>query len=377
VAYVGNQPARGQWRKLTDISGSFNGVTTTFTTSVPPGTSEYYVTAGSASQLLISLGGVIQQPDTDYTVSTNSITFTTAPTAGLSFFGVLCGDALNTGTPSDGSVTTVKLAGSLSVGLAAGSAAAPSLYFTGDSNNGIYSPSADNLSITTNGTERIRFDSTGQIEAVSLGSASAPTWSYTGDPNTGTFSPGADTWGVSTGGSERLRVDSSGRALVGLTSANANGGILQLSSGITFPATQSASTDPNTLDDYEEGTWTPALADAASGGNEFTYSTQEGQYTKVGNVVTCFWRITWTGKGSAAAGNTLIFRGFPFSVKNNTGQYYNTGVAIGGGLNSYAIVGPTGGQSYGIFTTVAGAAATVSAVAATGTASGSFTYLSA
>lgn len=109
MAYVGTQPVVGQYRKLSDISSGFNGATTTFTTSVPPGTSAYYVTAGSASQLLISLGGVIQQPDVDYTVSTNSITFTTAPAAGLSFFGVLMGDTLNVGTPSDGTVTAAKL----------------------------------------------------------------------------------------------------------------------------------------------------------------------------------------------------------------------------------------------------------------------------
>jgi hypothetical protein len=163
MAYVGNQPSKGQWRKLSDLSGSFNGVTTTFTTSVPPGTSEYYVTAGSASQLLISLGGVIQQPDTDYTVSTNSITFTTAPAAGLSFFGVLCGDALNTGTPSDGSVTTAKLAGSLSVGLTGGSASTPSLYFTGDANTGIYSPGADQVAISTGGTGRLFVNASGNV----------------------------------------------------------------------------------------------------------------------------------------------------------------------------------------------------------------------
>jgi len=109
VAYVGTQPVVGQYRKLSDISSGFDGVTTTFTTSVPPGTSAYYVTAGSASQLLVSLGGVIQQPDVDYTTSTNSITFTTAPAAGLSFFGVLMGDTLNVGTPSDGTVTAAKL----------------------------------------------------------------------------------------------------------------------------------------------------------------------------------------------------------------------------------------------------------------------------
>lgn len=109
MAYVGTQPVVGQYRKLSDISSGFNGSATTFTTSVPPGTSEYYVTAGSASQLLISLGGVIQQPDVDYTTSTNSITFTTAPASGLSFFGVLMGDTLNIGTPSDGTVTAAKL----------------------------------------------------------------------------------------------------------------------------------------------------------------------------------------------------------------------------------------------------------------------------
>jgi hypothetical protein len=163
VAYVGNQPSRGAWRKLTDISGSFNGVTTTFTTSVPPGTSEYYVTAGTASQLLISVGGVIQQPDVDYTVNTNSITFTTAPAAGLTFFGVLCGDALNTGTPADGSITTAKLAGGLSVGLTAGSASTAALYFTGDANTGLYSPGADQLAITTGGTGRLTIDASGNV----------------------------------------------------------------------------------------------------------------------------------------------------------------------------------------------------------------------
>ena len=157
MAYVGNQPARGQWRKLSDISSAFDGVITTFTTSVPPGTSQYFVTAGSASQLLISLGGVIQEPDVDYTVSTNSVTFTTPPTSGLSFFGVLCGDALNAGVPSDGSVTTSKLAGGLSVGLTGGSVSTPSLFFTGDDNTGVFSAGADQLNIATNGVERVEF----------------------------------------------------------------------------------------------------------------------------------------------------------------------------------------------------------------------------
>ena len=112
MPYIGTQIEAGNYRKLTNLASGFNGVTTTFTLSVPPGTSQYYVTPTSTYQLLISVGGIIQQPDTDYTVSTNTITFTTAPAAGLSFFGILMGDALNIGTPSDGTVTTAKLASS-------------------------------------------------------------------------------------------------------------------------------------------------------------------------------------------------------------------------------------------------------------------------
>ena len=112
MPYIGTQIEAGNYRKLTNIASGFNGITTVFTLSVPPGTSQYYVTPTSTYQLLISVGGIIQQPDTDYTVSTNTITFTTAPTGGLSFFGILMGDALNIGTPSDGTVTTAKLASS-------------------------------------------------------------------------------------------------------------------------------------------------------------------------------------------------------------------------------------------------------------------------
>jgi hypothetical protein len=59
--------------------------------------------------LIVSLGGVIQEPGVDYTVSTNTITFTTAPASGLTFFGVIGGDAINIGTPSDGTVVPSKV----------------------------------------------------------------------------------------------------------------------------------------------------------------------------------------------------------------------------------------------------------------------------
>ena len=65
-------------------------------------------------------------------------------------------------------------------------------------------------------------------------------------------------------------------------------------SGITFPATQSASTDANTLDDYEEGTFSPVVQGSSNAGTA-TYSTQVGQYTKIGNRVFYNLRIFYTG----------------------------------------------------------------------------------
>jgi hypothetical protein len=82
--------------------------------------------------------------------------------------------------------------------------------------------------------------------------------------------------------------------------------------GITFPATQSASTNANTLDDYEEGTWSPVLG--GSGGiTGQTYGFRQGKYTKVGNVVTCVLLIQLTAKGTITGNLQLQGLPFPFS----------------------------------------------------------------
>ena len=77
--------------------------------------------------------------------------------------------------------------------------------------------------------------------------------------------------------------------------------------GITFPATASASTDANTLDDYEEGTFTPTLLN----GTTTTYTNQVGAYTRIGRVV--FFRI-FLKINSIGNGDTRIIAGLPFSL---------------------------------------------------------------
>ena len=125
-------------------------------------------------------------------------------------------------------------------------------------------------------------------------------WHYTASPgtagNTATFT-------------QAMTLDASGRLLVGPTSANANGGVLQLSSGITFPATQVASSDANTLDDYEEGNFTPTIIGSTTAGTG-VYTLNQGRYTKIGNRVFCDVYISWSAH--TGTGNILL-EGLPFT----------------------------------------------------------------
>jgi len=82
--------------------------------------------------------------------------------------------------------------------------------------------------------------------------------------------------------------------------------------GIAFPATQSASTDANTLDDYEEGTWTPTIA--SSGGTITSYSIGSGsaRYTKIGRVVALDFTVSIINAGTASGVMTIT--GLPFNL---------------------------------------------------------------
>ena len=89
-------------KELDDISSGFNNSTTAFNLTID-GT-EYQPI--NAAMLQISLGGVIQEPSTDYSVAGSTITFTTAPSSGLDFFGVVRGTAVSINYAADGNVQT-------------------------------------------------------------------------------------------------------------------------------------------------------------------------------------------------------------------------------------------------------------------------------
>jgi hypothetical protein len=83
--------------------------------------------------------------------------------------------------------------------------------------------------------------------------------------------------------------------------------------GITFPATQSASSDANTLDDYEEGTFSPSIQSDSTG--LFTMTAQYGKYTRVGNLVTFIAYIAWSARPS---GGSIAITNYPFNINNGS-----------------------------------------------------------
>ncbi len=221
------------------------------------------------------------------------------------------------------SISTTAVSSSLAIDHPLGAVGTPSITFTGDLNTGIYSPAADQIGISTGGTLRLSISTTAVSSTLAidhpLGAVGTPSITFTGDLNTGFWSPAADTVAVSTGGSERVRVTSAGELLVGTTTTTANGGKLQVSNGITFPATQVACSDVNTLDDYEEGTFTPTVAGTTSAGTG-TYQAQVGRYTKTGNRV--FFTVYLRWNAHTGTGN-LDVRGLPFNTINSSGANHS------------------------------------------------------
>ena len=150
------------------------------------------------------------------------------------------------------------------------------------------------------------------------------------------FSTTADGAASST---EAMRINNQRELLIGTTTRTANGGVLQVSNGITFPATAVACTDVNTLDDYEEGTWTPSLGGTA------TYTSRSGTYTKVGRLVTVTFQLVVNAIGT---GSTTIVSGLPFSpVSDGWGAvYWSSAVQSLGYSAGYAFAGGSAVQLY-------------------------------
>jgi hypothetical protein len=91
---------------------------------------------------------------------------------------------------------------------------------------------------------------------------------------------------------------------------------------LAFPAAQSASADANTLDDYEEGTWTPVLTYTTLGDLAVTYSIQIGTYTKIGRQVIASGQVTTSSFTHTTASGIVGLTGLPFTSANVSNTNY-------------------------------------------------------
>jgi hypothetical protein len=112
---------------------------------------------------------------------------------------------------------------------------------------------------------------------------------------------------------ERARIPSTGgiQSVASISVGNATP--TTSGAGITFPATQSDSSDPNTLDDYEQGTFSPTLSTSGTNFSSVTYIAQTGSYTKIGNKVYVEILLGWNALSGSPTGDLQV-SGLPFTV---------------------------------------------------------------
>ena len=250
--------------------------------------------------------------------------------------------------------TMVVTGGAQTVQFAAGSAASPSITFTGDTNTGIFSPTADTIAFSEGGVESMRIDTSGNVgigtaspaakveisgtaaasnlalritntatdgySTLQMGGGDAGIYrngsaqsGYAGASSLNLITVGAHAIGLATGNTIRAIIPAAGGVQAVTTISVGNATPAASGAGITFPATQSASSNANTLDDYEEGTFTPTIVGTATAGTA-SYTNQVGEYTKIGNLVYFQINIFWS---SGTGTGDLRIAGLPFTVKNN------------------------------------------------------------
>ena len=254
MPFIGQEPLTGAYHVLDAITTS---ATATYNLQLNSGA----FSPATANQLLVSLNGVIQKPGSSFTISGSQITFSSALTTSDSIdFIIALGDVLSVGTPTDGTVSTNKIANDAVTG----------------------AKIENNPTIAGN---------------------------------------------LATGGT--------------LTST----GLITASAGVAVGGTGSA----NTLDDYEEGTWTPQITAVTTPPNSITSG--EGSYTKIGKQVIIFGTILNINITNAVGSARILGLPFPCQTEISGGQvpgtlYANNLLISGLSTASYAVVEATTGQSY-------------------------------
>jgi hypothetical protein len=274
MAYIGRDLRTGAFRQLDDISSGFDGSDTTHTMQV----NSTNVSVGDVNQILLSLGGVIQKPGTDFTVSGSTLTFTTAPAANTNFFAILLGsDNGGTVTPTDGSVTSSKLAYPFVVNEDGA-----------DNDFRVETSGNANMFLVDGGNDAVIFN--GSTSNFASGSQAVQVY------NSGvSFTSG---YGIQGGANaDRASVNLTSGASGHIVFKTNNSEVARFTTdGLAIGGTGAA----NTLDDYEEGDFQVTTTYAGSGSWGLNTSNDTLHYVKVGTLVHIMGQIKVNAYSSAS-----------------------------------------------------------------------------
>lgn len=327
MSYIGNTATTQAFTPAVDFFNG-DGSTVAFTLSKP---------VASVAQVQAVISNVPQNPGSAYTVSGNTITFTSAPPSGTSNIYVYYTSPITqVGALAQLSSTPAPQYFYINNAAPLGGATNPIVGQSGSADNYVQSyilntstgtsASADFTAYPNNGTDAsgwVDMGITGSNYSSATYSVTGPNESYlfgsapSGSGKTGNLVIATDSTGTTNniqfynGGFNKAKNAQSATISangLGLGSAVATSGV-----GIAFPATQSASTDANTLDDYEEGTWTTSTGALT---NCSSLTLQQPRYTKVGRLVT----IDGYFDATITASNTLTYFSFtiPFPLISTT-----------------------------------------------------------
>ncbi len=274
--------------------------------------------SASIARQILQLRSMSTQPSTAVAISGGSIAGASLASSAVAFTG---GSIIGTCIASSAfSSTNVNITGGSIAGvILSGSFSSTAMYIYGGliANTPIGATAASSANFTA-------LAASSAFSAVSGSFTSAISASSAAFTNTVSANHMSVTSGVSASSG-----DIAGQLTVGglVSLATTNAG------QVSFPPTQNPSTDPNTLDDYEEGPWTPTLGGTA------TYLGQSGRYTKVGRMV--FIRGTLY-VDSIGSGSTTTITGLPFTPVNDN----PCSVQVGGSAVTfsaiYGIIGAAG-----------------------------------
>lgn len=316
--------------------------------------------------MIVAVDNVIQNPSTAFTVSGSSITFTSAPLSGtnniwveytslITTYNAISQDPSVIGdiTASGGFLSTGDFGNTYTDGTIVDYVTGAARITTGPIDDMIFyhggsygrsemmklsyagnSYVVGSLGInTTSPTEKLdvvgNADTTARLRASSdtslILNETSPNKSWKFKSSDGTLCWQYSSTAYNSGYANTMNLTTAGALILKGGNTSATG------VGIAFPATQVASSDPNTLDDYEEGEWTARLT---SDTPPSSVPQTQGNYVKIGSLVTVFFRFT--NVNTSGGSGSMFITGLPFTSAatpeqqsavpmmyglNNSGQY--------------------------------------------------------